>query len=150
MSLNSEIVKNKNIVLLREEKNKSKQHPVFPGGHPSKYWLGSVLLHFHENWSLQHDMAIGKGTWRFAKSAPSPTRIYLVSGNVPLWNIFYCPINEYLHQMSFYGISILGCLIIEHLIMSHFEVSFIVPSMSIYIKCPYMEYHSLAVSSWHI
>ena len=22
----------------------SKQHPVFPGGHPSKYWLGSMLL----------------------------------------------------------------------------------------------------------
>jgi hypothetical protein len=24
----------------------SQQHPVFPGGHPSKYWLGSMLLNF--------------------------------------------------------------------------------------------------------
>ena len=24
------------------------QHPVFPGGHPSKYWLGSMLLNFSD------------------------------------------------------------------------------------------------------
>ena len=24
------------------------QHPVFPGGHPSKYWLGSMLLDFSD------------------------------------------------------------------------------------------------------
>ena len=24
------------------------QHPVFPGGHPSKYWLGSTLLNFSD------------------------------------------------------------------------------------------------------
>ena len=26
----------------------SQQHPVFPGGHPSKYWLGSMLLNFSD------------------------------------------------------------------------------------------------------
>ena len=34
------------------EKKKKKfwrqQHPVFPGGHPSKYWLGSMLLNFSD------------------------------------------------------------------------------------------------------
>ena len=27
---------------------KSQQHPVFPGGHPSKYWLSSTLLNFSD------------------------------------------------------------------------------------------------------
>ena len=39
--------KNANI-LLKYEKKKSQQHPVFPGGHPSKYWLGSMLLNFSD------------------------------------------------------------------------------------------------------
>ena len=29
-------------------KKESQQHPVFPGGHPSKYWLGSMLLNFSD------------------------------------------------------------------------------------------------------
>ena len=29
-------------------KSKCQQHPVFPGGHPSKYWLGSMLLNFSD------------------------------------------------------------------------------------------------------
>ena len=29
-------------------KKRSQQHPVFPGGHPSKYWLDSTLLNFTE------------------------------------------------------------------------------------------------------
>ena len=28
------------------KKGKCQQHPVFPGGHPSKYWRGSMLLNF--------------------------------------------------------------------------------------------------------
>ena len=39
--------KNANIVL-NHEKKESQQHPVFPGGHPSKYWLGSMLLNFSD------------------------------------------------------------------------------------------------------
>ena len=39
--------KNANI-LLKYEKKKSQQHPVFPGGHPSKYWLGSMLVNFSD------------------------------------------------------------------------------------------------------
>ena len=39
--------KNANIVL-NNEKKESQQHPVFPGGHPSKYWLGSMLLNFSD------------------------------------------------------------------------------------------------------
>ena len=39
--------KNANI-LLNYEKKESQQHPVFPGGHPSKYWLGSMLLNFSD------------------------------------------------------------------------------------------------------
>ena len=31
---------------LREKKMKCQQHLVFPGGHPSKYWRGSMLLNF--------------------------------------------------------------------------------------------------------
>jgi hypothetical protein len=31
-----------------QEKFWSQQHPVFPGGHPSKYWLGSMLLNFSD------------------------------------------------------------------------------------------------------
>ena len=27
---------------------KKEKHPVFPGGHPSKYWLGSMLLNFSD------------------------------------------------------------------------------------------------------
>ena len=34
--------------------------------------------------------------------------------------------------------------------MSHCEVSFIVPLMSVYVKCPYREHQLLAVSSRHI
>jgi hypothetical protein len=34
--------------------------------------------------------------------------------------------------------------------MSHCEISLIVPLMSVYVKCPYMEYQLLAVSSRHI
>ena len=30
----------------KKEKEKCLQHPVFPGGHPSKYWPGSTLLNF--------------------------------------------------------------------------------------------------------
>ena len=44
--LNS-FAKNANI-LLKYEKKESQQHPVFPGGHPSKYWLGSMLLNFSD------------------------------------------------------------------------------------------------------
>ena len=29
-------------------KKRSQLHPVFPGGHPSKYWLGSMLLNFSD------------------------------------------------------------------------------------------------------
>ena len=29
-------------------KKKCQQHPVFPSGHPSKYWLGSTLLNFSD------------------------------------------------------------------------------------------------------
>ena len=29
-------------------KKEHQQHPVFPGGHPSKYWLGSMLLNFSD------------------------------------------------------------------------------------------------------
>ena len=29
-----------------EKKFEYQQHPVFPGGHPSKYWRGSMLLNF--------------------------------------------------------------------------------------------------------
>ena len=29
-----------------KKKDKSLQHPVFPGGHPSKYYPGSTLLNF--------------------------------------------------------------------------------------------------------
>ena len=29
-------------------KKRSQQHPVFPGGHPSKYWLDSTLLNFSD------------------------------------------------------------------------------------------------------
>ena len=39
--------KNANI-LSNHEKKESQQHPVFPGGHPSKYWLGSMLLNFSD------------------------------------------------------------------------------------------------------
>ena len=39
--------KNANIVL-NNEKKESQQHPVFPGGHPSKYWLGSMLLNYSD------------------------------------------------------------------------------------------------------
>ena len=28
------------------KKGECQQHPVFPGGHPSKYWRGSMLLNF--------------------------------------------------------------------------------------------------------
>ena len=52
--------------------------------------------------------------------------------------------------MSLHGTSIIGCLITAYLIMSHFEVSVIVPLMSVYVKCPYMEHQLLAVSSRHI
>jgi hypothetical protein len=49
-NLNFELInhaRNENIVLLREGRvNESQQHQVFPGG--------------HENWCVQHDMAIGK------------------------------------------------------------------------------------------
>jgi hypothetical protein len=38
--------KNKNGKLCK--KIWSQQHPVFPGGHPSKYWLGSMLLNFSD------------------------------------------------------------------------------------------------------
>ena len=31
-----------------EKKVECQQHPVFPGGHPSKYWLGSTLLNFSD------------------------------------------------------------------------------------------------------
>ena len=31
-----------------EKKGCCQQHPVFPGGHPSKYWLGSTLLNFSD------------------------------------------------------------------------------------------------------
>ena len=34
--------------------------------------------------------------------------------------------------------------------MSHCEISLIVPLMSVYVKCPYMEYQLSAVSSRHI
>ena len=30
------------------KKKWSQQHPVFPGGHPSKYWLDSTLLNFSD------------------------------------------------------------------------------------------------------
>ena len=37
------------IAVWRERGKKSyQQHPVFPGGHPSKYWLGSMLLNFSD------------------------------------------------------------------------------------------------------
>ena len=36
----------KTLFAMETKSAKSQQHPVFPGGHPSKYWLGSVLLHF--------------------------------------------------------------------------------------------------------
>ena len=29
-------------------KKEYQQHPVFPGGHPSKYWLSSTLLNFSD------------------------------------------------------------------------------------------------------
>ena len=32
----------------RAKKMWCQQHPVFPGGHPSKYWLGSTLLNFSD------------------------------------------------------------------------------------------------------
>ena len=32
----------------RVKKMWRQQHPVFPGGHPSKYWLGSTLLNFSD------------------------------------------------------------------------------------------------------
>ena len=32
----------------RRKKEGSQQHPVFPGGHPSKYWLDSTLLNFSD------------------------------------------------------------------------------------------------------
>ena len=32
----------------KELKVRSQQHPVFPGGHPSKYWLDSTLLNFSD------------------------------------------------------------------------------------------------------
>ena len=35
------------IAIKSKKKNvKSLQHPVFPGGHPSKYYLGPTLLNF--------------------------------------------------------------------------------------------------------
>ena len=35
-------------VMDRVKKMWRQQHPVFPGGHPSKYWLGSTLLNFSD------------------------------------------------------------------------------------------------------
>ena len=35
-----------NIKERKKAKRNCQQHPVFPGGHPSKYWLGSTLLNF--------------------------------------------------------------------------------------------------------
>ena len=32
----------------KKKKEGSQQHPVFPGGHPSKYWLDSTLLNFSD------------------------------------------------------------------------------------------------------
>ena len=32
----------------KKTKKRSQQHPVFPGGHPSKYWLDSTLLNFSD------------------------------------------------------------------------------------------------------
>ena len=33
---------------VKRTKKRSQQHPVFPGGHPSKYWLDSTLLNFSD------------------------------------------------------------------------------------------------------
>ena len=62
MSLNTEIVKNENIVLLREEKMKANSTQCSQVvTHPS---TDSASLHWSdENWCVQHDMAVGKGTW---------------------------------------------------------------------------------------
>ena len=37
-----------NIKERKKAKRNCQQHPVFPGGHPSKYWLGSTLLNFSD------------------------------------------------------------------------------------------------------
>ena len=34
--------------IIRQKDMCCQQHPVFPGGHPSKYWLGSTLLNFSD------------------------------------------------------------------------------------------------------
>ena len=55
-----------------EKKGCCQQHPVFPGGHPSKYWLGSTLLNFSDRtrtgvfnviWPLSSD----EGKWSVYK-----------------------------------------------------------------------------------
>ena len=56
------------------------------------------------------------------------------------------------HQHSLMGLKIQASQAppingLSILSMSHCEISFIVPLMSVFIKCPYMEYQSLAVSS---
>ena len=54
-----------NIKERKKAKKNCQQHPVFPGGHPSKYWLGSTLLNFSDRtrtgvfsviWPLALDM----------------------------------------------------------------------------------------------
>ena len=51
------------------KKGECQQHPVFPGGHPSKYWRGSMLLNFGDRtrtgvfsmiWPLTRELANNK------------------------------------------------------------------------------------------
>ena len=58
----------------------SQQHPVFPGGHPSKYWLDSTLLNFSDRTRTGVFNVIWPLAFERAKSSLFQSRVVLENG----------------------------------------------------------------------
>jgi hypothetical protein len=69
------------------------QHPVFPGGHPSKYWLGSMLLNFSDRTRT----GVFNMIWPLARAHENVKISFEQHTHMPTYNLHIC---DFAHRLG--------------------------------------------------